>query len=144
MRTGGSNSGRSRAMSGSAAIVSIVWIRASTYLSAWSADQVAALKRQILSRSFAAFGVSRYPATSPAAIRLPHPGLERRFVELAGGAAFDAGSDLWLDCRNRRLSLLVLADKVADIVARIAEAAVPGTAFDPVFHRVGKGNIHRG
>ena len=75
--------------------------------------------------------------------RLP-PGSRIRALTVAssnsrGGAALDAGSGLSLECRNRRLPLLVLADRVADIVARVAEAAVLGTALDPVFHRVGRG-----
>src|SRR6056297_1588223 len=75
---------------------------------------------------------------------LPHAGLQGRAVERARLATLDAGRDLCLESCNCSLALLVLADQVADIVARIAEATVMGAAFDPVLHWVRQRYIHRG
>src|SRR6056297_3418874 len=144
MRTGGSNPLRSRARVGIATIVSMVATSVSRYVSACAADQVSTLKRQIAARSSSACGVSRYPVILPGAIVLPHARLEGGAVEGLPVAACKTGGDLCLEGFDRGLALLVLADQVTDIVARIAEAAVMGSALDPILHRVGKRYIHRG
>src|SRR6056297_1736539 len=121
MRTGGSNSRRSRASVGIATIVSMVATSVSRHVSACAADQVSAIKRQIAARSSSAFGVSRYPAISPCAIVLPHARLEGGTVEGARLTARKTGSDLCLQGFDCGLALLVFADQVTDIVACIAE-----------------------
>src|SRR6056297_3904143 len=144
MRTKGSKSARSPARVGIVTMVSIVATSVSRQVSAWAADQVSALSHQIASRSSSGFGVSRSPVTSTVVTGLRHARLQGGTVEGLRFTACETGGDLFLEGGNRGLAFLVLADQVTDIIARVAEAAVMGSALDPVLHRVGQRYIHRG
>jgi hypothetical protein len=51
--------------------------------------------------------------------------------------------DRLLQRRDRLRALLITTNEVAHIIARVAEAAVLQSRFDPGRHRSGKGNVHR-
>src|SRR6056297_1644303 len=74
---------------------------------------------------------------------LPHPRLERFEVERLRLTALEAFIDRLLQSFDRLRALLVAADKMADIIAGIAEAAILQACFNPGLHRIGKRNIHR-
>src|SRR6056297_3631582 len=68
---------------------------------------------------------------------LPHARLEGGAVEGARVTACKSGGDLCLYPGNRSCALLVLSDQVTDIITRIAEASVMGSALDPILHGSG-------
>src|SRR5882762_183016 len=106
MRTGGLNSGRSRARAGMVAIIPKTRTRSSRYRSACSMDQVSAENRQMSSRSARARGVSRYRSSDD--MTLAHPQLECRRVESLRWPALDALGDRGLQRGDRLFPLLIL------------------------------------
>lgn len=78
------------------------------------------------------------------ALRFPHARREGPEIKRTGRAAFNPAGDISLEGCKRRLPLRVVADQVPDIVARVAETSVPGSALDPVLHRIREGDVHRG
>lgn len=73
---------------------------------------------------------------------LPHVCLERLEVERFGRAALHALVYRVLHSLNRLRSLLVALDKVAHIVAGVAEAAILQARLNPSLHLIGKRNVH--
>jgi len=126
---------------GMAAMISNTRTSSSNYRSACSIDQVLAGNRQISSRSATARGASRYRRDLLDDMPLAHAQLECGGVEVLRLPALHAFGDGGLQCCECLLPLLVLADQVADIVARIAiEAPFDLTGDEiaaPVAERLG-------
>jgi hypothetical protein len=74
---------------------------------------------------------------------LPHACLECSTIKGAGRTAFNTNGDFGLERRDNIMALLIFPDQMTDIVARVTEATILGSALNPVFHRVGQGYIHR-
>src|SRR6056297_1618704 len=144
IRTGGVNSGRSRARRGIAQRRSKTATSPSTYRSAWSGDHSVAPWRQMSSMSVSARGVSLKPPAGSSATDAAHPRLEGGRVEGSRRPTLQPLGDGRLKLRHGAGALLVAPDQMADVVAGVAEAAVAGALLDPSLHRIGERDVHRG